>query len=277
MKRILVPVDFSPTSKKAFGLAVDMASRFGSHILLYHLYSPEKKHTIGVYHDVKAINQKKESDLVKRLLRLKKRVVGDRTNVTVSAIVGRTPVVKNILKFADENQIDLIIMGTQGASGLKKIIVGSVAGKVMEKSDIPVLLVPEKYELNSIRHMAFTTNFENADRTAFHLIFNIARHYDALVTLVNLEDPYARNKNVEKKIERLGYFLQKEFNDAKMQFRQLKTTSVEQTMENLHEEISYDLLAMARRKLGLTGRLFQKSFTKKMGYVTTYPLLIIPE
>jgi nucleotide-binding universal stress UspA family protein len=48
-------------------------------------------------------------------------------------------------------------------------------------------------------------------------------------------------------------------------------------MENLHEEIPYDLLVMARRKLGFLNRFFQRSFTKKMAYISTLPLLIVPE
>lgn len=277
MKRILVPVDFSPTSKKAFGFAVDMASGFGSSTLLYHLYSP-KIEPIPGFHDAESINQKMESNSLKRLQRLRKKVLADRNDVSVSTIVGRTPIVNNILGFAEHHHIDLIIMGTQGATGLKKITIGSVAAKIMKESDIPVLLIPEKYQLAPIKNIVFATNFETADRTAFPFVFEIANRYDALVTFVNLLDPYAKDKKLlEKNIESYGYMLQRQFNDSKMQFQQLKTSTIENTMENLHEEIPYDLLVMTRRKLGFTDRIFQKSFTKKMAYVTKYPLLIIPE
>lgn len=277
MNRILVPVDFSPTSRKAFAFAVEMASRAGSSIILYHLYTPKKKRSIGVYHDVDAMNKKTELNSLKRLQRLRKKVLADKNDVVVSTIVGRTPLVNNILGFAEHHHIDLIIMGTQGASGLNKVTIGSVAGKVMENADVPVLLIPQKYELTTIEKIVFTTNFETADKTAFHFVFEIAKLYNALVTLVNLMDPYAKNKKaIEKNIESYGYILQREFSDSKMQFRQLKTTSVENTMENLHDEIPFDLMVMARRKLGFADRLFRKSFTKKMAFVTRYPLLIIP-
>lgn len=277
MKRILVPVDFSPTSKKAFSFAVDMASISGSNIVLYHLYTPEKERITG-YHDVESLNQKMELNSLKRLQRLRKKVLADRNDVTVSTIVGRTPIVNNILGFAEHHHIDLIIMGTQGATGLKKITIGSVAAKIMKQSDIPVLLVPEKYQLAPIENIVFATNFETADRTAFPFVFEIADRYDALVTFVNLLDPYAKDKKLlEENIESYGYMLQRQFNDSKMQFQQLKTSTIQNTLENLHDEIPYDLLVMTRRKLGFAGRIFNKSFTKKMAYVTKYLLLIIPE
>lgn len=278
MKRILVPVDFSPTSKKAFRLAVDIASRSGGSIMLYHLYTPAKKYTAGTYSDARTVNQQLERDGLKRLQRLAKKVLPDQSNVPVSTIIGRTPVVNNILGFAEHNLVDMIVMGTQGASGLKKVIIGSVAAKIIKKSEIPVLLVPEKFELAPIKKIVFATGFQTADRTAFHFIFSFAGFYDALVTFVNLAGANAQDKqDRQKSLENYGFVLQREFNDSRMQFQQLITTSVEGTMENLHTEIPYDLLVMARRKRGFPDRIFHKSFTKKMAYITTKPLLIVPE
>lgn len=278
MKRILVPVDFSPTSIKAFRYAVEIASKSGGNIILYHLYTPAKSTTVGVFENIRAYNQELETSNLKRLQRLKKKVLSDGIEVPVSTLVGRPPVVNNILGFAEHNHVDMIVMGTQGASGLKKVIVGSVAAKVVAQSDIPVLLVPEKYELNPIEKIVFTTDIQKADRKALPVVFDFANLYNALVTLVNLNDPSHQYDEKEKKdFEMYAYYIQRDFNDSRVQFQQLKTTSVIKTMENLHEEIPYDLLVMARRKLSFLNRFFQKSFTKKMAYITKQPLLIIPE
>ncbi len=65
-----------------------------------------------------------ETTQLKRLQRLKKKLVSPEMNVVVSTIISQPPVVNNILSFAKQNQVELIIMGTQGASGFKKTIVG---------------------------------------------------------------------------------------------------------------------------------------------------------
>lgn len=245
---------------------------------MYHLYTPAKSTTVGVFENIRAYNQELETSNLKRLQRLKKKVLSDGIEVPVSTLVGRPPVVNNILGFAEHNHVDMIVMGTQGASGLKKVIVGSVAAKVVAQSDIPVLLVPEKYELNPIEKIVFTTDIQKADRKALPVVFDFANLYNALVTLVNLNDPSHQYDEKEKKdFEMYAYYIQRDFNDSRVQFQQLKTTSVIKTMENLHEEIPYDLLVMARRKLSFLNRFFQKSFTKKMAYITKQPLLIIPE
>ncbi|MEO9050435.1 MAG: universal stress protein [Ginsengibacter sp.] len=278
MKRILVPVDFSPTSKKAFRFAVDIASKSGGSIILYHLYSPEKKTTLGQWENIKEYNKNIQENSLKRLQRLKKKVFQDIAEVPVSTIVERTPVIDNILSFAEHHDIDMIVMGTQGASGLKKITVGSVASKVMKKSNIPVLLIPERFEWKLPEKIVFTTSFQKADTIALPIVFEIAKLYGALVTFVNLLNPYDQYGEKEKrKFESYTYSVQRTFNDSRIQFQQLETTSVIKTMENLYEEIPYDMLGMARRKLGFFNRFFQKSFTKKMAYLTTQPLLVIPE
>ena len=143
MKRILVPTDFSPTAEKAFRIALDIALKSKGKIVLYHAYTPVDRTTSKAL-DKKGVesNSHTEARLVKRLERLKKKVISHGMNVPVSMAVGHSPIVKNMLSFAEENNIDLIVMGTQGASGLKKVIVGSIAASIMQKSDIPVLLIP---------------------------------------------------------------------------------------------------------------------------------------
>lgn len=278
MKRILVPVDFSPTSKKAFRFAADIASKSGGSIILYHLFTPGKKAALGLGGNVNEYNRHIEGNSLKRLQRLKKKVLADTAEVSVSTIVGRTPLIDNILGFAEHNHIDMIVMGTQGANGLKKVTIGSVAAKIIVRSDISVLLVPEKFELKQIEKIVFTTDIPKADSKALPVVFDFANLYNALVTLVNLLDPYHQYDEKEKKdFEMYAYYVQRNFNDSRIQFRQLKTTTVLKTMENLHEEIPYDMLVMARRKLSAKDRFFQKSFTKEMAYTTTLPLLVVPE
>jgi nucleotide-binding universal stress UspA family protein len=245
---------------------------------LYHLYTPAKSTTVGVFENVRAYNQALETNNLKRLQRLKKRVLSDSIEVPVSTIVGRPPVVNNILGFAEHNQIDMIIMGTQGASGLKRVTVGSVAAKIIAQSNIPVLLVPGKFEIAPPEKIVFTTTFQSTDRKALPLVFEIASLYDAVVTFVNVRDPYNQfDITEEDDFDTYAYSLQREYDDARIQFKQLKTTSIVKTMENLHKEIPYDLLVMARRKKDFLNRFFQKSFTKKMAYITHQPLLVIPE
>lgn len=277
LKRILVPVDFSSTSKKAFRFAAEIASKSGGTVLLYHVYIPGKRAVLGLEEYVIEYNKRMEINSLKRLQRLKKKVLSEMSQVPVTLRIGRAPVIDEILGLVEQNKIDAIVMGTQGASGLKKVTVGSVTAKIMTRSETPVFLIPEKYELNQVEKIVFTTDFDTADRKALPVVFDFARLYQAQVTFVNIiEANKKNNKKNDELLKMYAYYVQRSFNDINVQFKQLETTSVAGTMENLHEEIPYDMLAMARRNLSFKERFFNKSFTKKMAYLTTQPLLVVP-
>lgn len=280
MKRLLVPVDFSPNSKKAFRYALDIASKSGGTVILYHLFRPLRATDIGPPFHTRDYNKRLEINFLKRLQRLKKKVLTDSQikNVTVSTLVGRFPVVKNILLCAEQNQIDLIVMGTKGATGLKKITVGSNAAKITKQSGVPVLLIPEKYHWKKPEKILFTTTIYKSDSLAFPVLLNFANLYQTQITVVNLRDPHQLYGFKEKEeFEMYAYSVQRTFDHANIQFRQLDTFSVAKTLENLYEEIPYDILIMLRTKKSFFQKIFTESFTKSMALLAQRPLMIIPE
>jgi nucleotide-binding universal stress UspA family protein len=280
MKRILVPTDFSPTAEKAFRFALDLAKKAKGTVILYHTYLPVESTFVGTEKSRTQYNAQAEANIAKRLQRLKKKVTGDAAEVTVSTVVGRSPLIDNILGFAEHNHIDLIIMGTQGASGLKKTIIGSVAARVLEKSDLPVLLVPSKYELEEPRKFVFATNYQPADKQALTMIEAMSKLYNADITVLHFLSAYTAESDKVKErndFDTYAFAIQRDFNGSNLKFHLLETLSVTETMETLDKKFPYDIMAMVRRKKTFLERFFIKSFTQNMAYVTKKPLLVIPE
>ncbi|MBK8610698.1 MAG: universal stress protein [Chitinophagaceae bacterium] len=280
MKRILVPTDFSPTAERAFRVALDISEKSGGLVILYHAYSPEKNQLISSAEQRELFNKQTEVNLVKKLQRLKKKVTKNTGNIAVSTVLGRSPVVDNILGFAEHNHIDLIVMGTQGASGLRKTIVGSVAAKVADHADIPVLLVPEKYEWKDPEHILFTSNYVSSDKQALAMLLDLAKLYKTGVTVIHLINAYltATEKEKEKAaFDSYAYALQRECSGYKIKFKLLETSSFIETMENLDKNIPYDIVAMIRRNKSFYEKFFVGSFTNNMAYITKQLLLIIPQ
>ena len=277
MQRILVPTDFSPTAEKAFRFALNIATKAKGTVILYHVYTPVESPFIDTGQKSKQYNTQTETNLVKRLQRLKKKVTAHTADVPVSTIVGRSPVIDNILGFTEHNHIDLIVMGTQGASGLKKIIIGSVAARIVEKTDIPVLLVPEKFEWTEPERIVFITNYLQTDRQALSVVLALAKLYGAALTVVHLVDVFAKEEKEKIDFDNYAHATHRELNQFNLRFKLLKTSSVTETMENLYKEIPYDIVAMVRRKKSFLKKFFLKSFTQNMAYVTNQPLLVVPE
>ena len=276
MIRILVPTDFSPTAEKAFRFAAELASKTKGTIILFHV---NEKEEIPYYDSVEKENEyqeKLETKKLKRLQRLKKKVVSPEMNVTVSTIVSQKPVVKNMLSFAKQTQVELIVMGTQGASGLKITIVGSVASNIIEGSKIPVLVVPEKYEWKDPKEIVFATNYHCEDRPALSFTLSVAKVFNANVTVVHVNQDEIE-KDTAQCFSNYAYFLQRTFNDSQIKFKELKSAHIKDSLEHLHNKIPFDIMVMVRRNKKFLDKNFLKSFTQNMACTTKLPLLVVPE
>ncbi len=280
MKRILVPTDFSPTAERAFRFAVDIASRATGTVILYHIFNPLENTFTGTVKTREIYNTQSETNLLKRLQRLKKKVLTNLPGVPVSTVVGYSPIVDNILGFAEHNKADLIVMGTQGISGLKKTIIGSTAVRIIERSDIPVLLIPENFKRKEPAHIVFAADTKFNGFKALELTLALAKLYNATVTVVHLTDPFLTWEDRLKQVSESDAYiktLQNTFHSPNLHFQILKAPSIHQALENLDTQIPHDMMVMIRGKKSTLERVFMDSFTKNMAYATTHPLLVVPE
>lgn len=278
MKRILVPTDFSPTAEKAFRFAVDIASRSGGSVTLYHVYTPVESLFVGTDKTRKQYNRESEVILLKQLHRLRNNVVTDYPNAVVATVLGEGAAVDKILNFTTEENYDLVVMGTQGATGLKENIIGSVAARVIEKSKIPVLLIPEKYDWSEPSRIVFATNYQASDKDVLPKVLDMASLYNARVMVVHLYDLYEMEEEKERKnFDDYANMLRKGSNNENLEFRFLKVSSVREAMETLDRIVPYDILVMVSRRKTFLERFFVNSFTQNMAYLNTLPLLVLQD
>lgn len=110
----------------------------------------------------------------------------DYQEVPMQIALGRMPLTATLLDYAREHAVDLIVMGTQGASGLRKWLIGTVASGVAAHAQAPVLLVPEKYEWREPGQVAFATNYDACEKEALEKAIRIAGSIKAQLTIVHL-------------------------------------------------------------------------------------------
>jgi nucleotide-binding universal stress UspA family protein len=134
-ERILLAVDGSAHSRKAVPVAADLAFRYGGEILVFHA----REHELALGVDIDAETPEEGLDLVDGIVReLKDAGVSVRGEV-VRVPLGRTP--HAILDAAKDANVDLIVLGTRGLSEWSRLLMGSVAHKVVHLAEMPVLVV----------------------------------------------------------------------------------------------------------------------------------------
>ena len=151
-KRLLVPLDGSLFASRALPYAVEVAQRFGAEVILIQVIKPATTVVaagapVGISPDATAIavqaahdEDKRNATRAARYLGGKARAMGSR-HVQSSYRVVMGDVARSIIEFGERENIDLVVMTTQGKSGLKRAVMGSVADAVIRKSGIPVLVI----------------------------------------------------------------------------------------------------------------------------------------
>jgi len=142
LKKILLPTDFSDYSQNAAAYATEFANSFGAELHLLHVMQdlvatvPEPGLAFPPPGDyMQELQQSAEQGLAK----LPDPPLNDGGKVV--RVVRQGPPFLEVVRYAKENDIDLIIMGTHGRSGLSHVLLGSVAEKVVRKAPCPVLTV----------------------------------------------------------------------------------------------------------------------------------------
>jgi nucleotide-binding universal stress UspA family protein len=161
IKRILYATDLSKNSSYAFFYAVDMAKRYKASIVILHSVEPGR--SMGYAGSriegmmVRAKKQEQETDLKqikKGLQELCKRIEAQ-SGLPCIELVSKILVpighpLEEILKAADEEGCDMIVLGTHGKGFLTQTFLGSVAGSVLERSRKPVFVIPLPSEKTNI-------------------------------------------------------------------------------------------------------------------------------
>jgi len=143
LKKILVPIDFSPTSKQAFQLALRFAERFGCKIILLHVIEPEAA-IAGTPLAMDIFAQPEEDTrAAKAELACLAASLGKHTNSFTSVVrIGHAP--NEITKAAKELDVDLIMIATHGYTSWRNLCIGSTAERVVRTAPCPVFVVREK-------------------------------------------------------------------------------------------------------------------------------------
>lgn len=134
INRILCPIDFSKYNQVANDYASALAQSTGASITYLHTYLPDP-----VYGDASLFDAEEHENRFRQKLEDEFQPTCDGVEATYAVVFG-TPA-DRILRFAEENEIDMIVIGTHGRTGLKRLIMGSVAESIVRRATCPVLAI----------------------------------------------------------------------------------------------------------------------------------------
>lgn len=274
MKRILFPTDFSEAAANAFLYVLNYANVFNAEVVVLHVYDlpvvdmpPLPETSQEIFEAVEFNSFEKFKAELGNLHKIASE--NNLEHVTIKNVLNYGDLVYNINQLCKEESIDVVMMGTKGATGLKEVFLGSTASGVMQNADVPVIAIPASTKFSPVKAILFTTQYHDKDNDALLKTIEISKQLQARVYCVyitNTDDP----DDIEERVEEWQIY----YRDENISFFKIPGNDVEQSLLDFSENQNIDLIVMRSHKRGFFEGLFHSSLTKKMMYHSTVPLLI---
>jgi nucleotide-binding universal stress UspA family protein len=279
MKQILVPTDFSTCADNAINFAVQSAKIIPVKITLLHSFEVNN----NIYTDYLGVNREFNMTMLngieEKMMQLKKSIF-ETDGMVVDTYISTNSLQEAITKFIKEKKVDLIVMGSLGASGMKEKLWGSRTGAVIGKSSVPVIVVPVEYEWKKPHNILLATNRFEKEAAILNYLFELAGLYMCQVQVAVFTDGDDDNAQTflehQQKISEYEEYLKETYKEETLTSAHIHGEDFETTLQNFIKENDIDILVMVTYQNTFWNRIFNPSKTKRMSYHTNIPLLAIP-
>ncbi len=266
---ILVPTDFSKLSKVAVLYAARIAKKLKANVIVLAVITMNTSAATSIKW------KKLEDEMIKmakqdadQLMEEVRSQIKGKLEITYEYINGY-PVEERIETYAVENRVDLIVMGTKGASGLKKVIMGSNTASVIGNSSIPVIAVPGETEFKQIKKIVYASDMTNISKEIKTLV-RFAGIFKASIRVLHIIPSSSTNKiDIKKTVADLV----KQSKYSKISMKVFRNDHIADAVDLFVADQKADMLAMFTHKLVFYERLFGKSVTRQLSFHARLPLL----
>jgi nucleotide-binding universal stress UspA family protein len=272
MKSLLVPTDFSASSRNAIEYAALLAKKLDASLLLFHAYMiptpvSEVSYAMVTVDEMQEANEnniKKEADYLQSTYGLE-----------VDWLVRIGIASDEVKVLLQERPADLVVMGMKGAGGLDKII-GSTTTNVIRKVKTPVLIIPQDAKYGSpLTHITYASDLSALSSPAiFDPVLAIARGFQATIEVIHVNKTgevvtpgqLAGRKSLENVLAGHHY-----------EFADVRDDSVTHGINEYLKQHPCNLLVMTAHKHNFFERIFSRNHTTAMAYESHIPLLVLQD
>jgi nucleotide-binding universal stress UspA family protein len=278
INKILVPIDFSDCSENALIYAMQLADEIGANLLVLNVPPFDTSNMESplsasfVVEEQISLSRRRLIKSVQKATESIRSTLDKNPSIQTNIEVGR--VEATICDAAVKNQVDYIILGTQGENSTLDKYLGSVASNVLKNAPCPVMVIPKNTKFGKKVVMGYATDFLDADPFEIWKAVKLFKPFQPKIKCVHFNEKESYN---EDKIKELEAYFSETAPELKVEFYSLPAKDKVKDMNKFIEEQNINMLVMYKPKRTFFESIFHKSYTQKMAKHTTIPLLIFKE
>ena len=275
--KILVPCDFSKISNNAALYAAKFAKKVKAEIILFNVTHFKHPSNDQVGFEENERDDLRFSEAARDCTHLADKLKSTVKGVQISfEVVAGFPMESLIEDYAVHNKIDLIVMGTKGASGLQKALFGSNAVNVINRNSIPVITVPEYARFNNLKHIVFASDMIKIQPRIQKLIL-LAQLFDASIYILHVLPQFPQDSDKKIDVVKIKNTLINKYKYKKISFHISQNDDVVEAINDFVADKKTDLLAMFTHDITFFENIFNTSVSRRMAFHSLVPLLTIKQ
>ncbi|MDR9401581.1 MAG: universal stress protein [Psychroflexus sp.] len=273
MKKILVPVDFSTPSENALKVAAKLAKKNDAQLCVLHVI--ELAETIFGSDQFNVDDEQIVFFMKMAKKRFAKFMEKDYLkDIDYKDMVDIGPTSKYISQYAKNENVDMIVMGSTGVSGLEEVLIGSNTEKIVRTSPVPVLVVKKEMEELDIKQVVFASDFDLESLKAYENAKRFADSFDAELKLLYVNLPGNQFYSTTEIHEQMRKFL----NEAEVELNEdnviiFNDYTIQLGVINAANTLKSDLIAMPTHGRRGLSHFFNGSIGEDVVNHSTLPVI----
>lgn len=276
MKKILLPTDFSENAYNAIKYAIQLFEKEDCEFFLlntytpvlydnaYLVYSATQPTLTEIYHN------KSMQGLERVLRRIKRNFKNDRH--TFRKISSFNLLSDEIKELVSKKEIDLVVMGTKGATGAEEILFGTHTVHAIKKTRCPLLAIPAYFEYKPPKQILFPTDYEAEIPKVLKVLREIVELHSSTVHILHVYFGVNLTPEQTKRKRALG----RVFKNNGHHFYSITEKSVTRAIYDFQEENEVDMLALVNNKRSFFENLLFRPLVNELGFNVKLPFLVMP-
>ena len=274
MTTILFPTDFSKNAIHASLYAAMIARAMNAHIILLNVYSIPMVTEYQMPYDIDGflkISRESAEEQLQEFARELIKATGISPN-KVREITDYGQTSDSIVKIAQSENIDLIMMGTKGVSNMLDKWLGTNAQNVLESAECPVWVIPDNAPLNYPKIFMYAADFKEDDILVTHKVWEIAKLLGATCQVIHIHNYYEliSKRTVKEMVTELNHEFEDEDDVTIKNINRVEVYDALKTYVRTHKP---DVLALAVHHKSFLSKIFERSITEHFVQVGNVPLL----
>ncbi len=280
MKNILIPTDFSLCAMRAMDLGMALANFFNAKVHFFTTIDDDKNGE-----KLNALMENKNSknvELVSKINNLFKKwkIEADVMNVEVSFVCSTQKLLPALQSYVADHDIDFVVMGSHGHSGVQGFYLGSNCQKVVRALQVPVFIIKEKLKRQEFKNVVFASSFKDEEMTSYIQFLDFIKRFEPNVvhllgintTCINKAG--CRAPEIDEMEEAMKKY-QKMCDFAMCKKHVYMDSLIEPGIRHFSENIDADLIVISNHNRHPVKRIFTGSTVEALVQNTSLPVLSI--